>query len=1119
MNIINDTSSQTVITTLPTITGIFNPFITSNELYTGFYTRTQVDNIPALSNFYNKTTIDNNYYTKTSTDNLLNAKENILTFSSPLSRSVNTISINLNNYATWVGLNSCNYITNAALIPYATFAAINSSNFANNNLVVKYNDLITSNFANNNLVVKYSNLITSNFANNNLVVKYTDLTTSNFITNTALTPYATYTALNTCNYITNTALTPYATYTALNTCNYITNTALTPYATYTALNSSNFLTSTSANSTYLRLSGGQMTGTIGFGVAPSASILINCYNASSTAFQNIQMMNNVGEFFYFGMAGNAVGNGSYLNNFFIQSSKGLVFNSTNKTHTGTPDMIINNASVGINTTAPNTTYKLDVNGALRVNSNINITGSASNQLIFDNVLNGRKIVISSNHSIGVDGDGMIFAASGFRFAKANNINDIVFTISAVGDLTFAGTIFSGAISTGGGILASSLTLGSTGDIITVRNITASGTVSANSFTEGGVALSSKYLQTASLGNYATWVGVNSSNFLTTTTANSTYLRLNGASDMTGKLTNNSGLTGAPTIGDYGGNGDRLILWKGGGNYPYSLGINGGTMWYSVPGTSIHNFYVNGTSKFQVNPSGVGLTGFLVITGTNPAFFFGGGGGAALGQASSASQFSTSALTGDCILRAQPSTRLILQTGDGGAHFFINSAGNVFVVNSLFVANMQIYDYLFNSTGTTHSSISDFNTVSSFGYRFFTNTTNGPGTQGTLNQFYSWYIGLGSEYPASQFGCQFALPRDITNPVLSVRFKENNVWRAWTEITARVLNGTATFTVNVWHKSSDNQQRLYFENNTTTYIQGQGTNPIIFRNNANEDIMTLNSIGKITCKTINVSGFDGITLRIDGANNYWNIYTGTTPTTLKTNSLIFFHGASGIASNWWLDGTQTNTNADISDKRSKYNVREFLALETIKKLKPKSYDVIDDKDVKFQYGFIAQDIEEIDELKKLVFSEPNYVANVNSYGTRRNDGGGCIITAHDDLTGKIEVGDELKLVSDNNEDKEFVLDATPYHNRYKRRYAKITEIISPTEFKVDCEVNKLCCNDDDPFLIYGKKVDDAKSLDYNSFIALNTKAIQELYDIINKQQQQIDLLREDYVRLLSKIQLE
>jgi hypothetical protein len=156
-----------------------------------------------------------------------------------------------------------------------------------------------------------------------------------------------------------------------------------------------------------------------------------------------------------------------------------------------------------------------MSGALTVNGNININSSATNKLIFDNVLNNRKIELSTNHSIGVDNNGMIFAASAFRFAKATNINDIVFTVSAVGDLSFAGTIYSGAISTGGGILASSLTLGSTGDIITVRNITASGTVSANSFTEGGVSLSSKYLTSASLAG--------------------TYLKLDGTNSMTGNL--------------------------------------------------------------------------------------------------------------------------------------------------------------------------------------------------------------------------------------------------------------------------------------------------------------------------------------------------------------------------------------------------------------------------------------------------------------------------------------------------------------------------------------------------------------------------------------------------------
>ena len=107
---------------------------------------------------------------------------------------------------------------------------------------------------------------------------------------------------------------------------------------------------------------------------------------------------------------------------------------------------------------------------------------------------------------------------------------------------------------------------------------------------------------------------------------------------------------------------------------------------------------------------------------------------------------------------------------------------------------------------------------------------------------------------------------------------------------------------------------------------------------------------------------------------------------------------GYISNGTLNGTQTNTQADMSDRRSKYHIQDFSALETINKLKPKSFDVLDDKDVRFQYGFIAQDIEEIDEWKKLVFTEPNYIANVNSYGTRRNEDGCCIITANDDLIG-------------------------------------------------------------------------------------------------------------------------
>jgi hypothetical protein len=85
------------------------------------------------------------------------------------------------------------------------------------------------------------------------------------------------------------------------------------------------------------------------------------------------------------------------------------------------------------------------------------------------------------------------------------------------------------------------------------------------------------------------------------TNNTNYLRLAATTnDLTGKLAilNSAGLTGH-NLEIMVDSGDRMILWKGNaGAYPYSLGMNGGTMWYSVPTGAVHNFYVNGTSNMK-----------------------------------------------------------------------------------------------------------------------------------------------------------------------------------------------------------------------------------------------------------------------------------------------------------------------------------------------------------------------------------------------------------------------------------------------------------------------------------------------------------------------------------------
>jgi hypothetical protein len=461
--------TKTEVDSLTTLTNFYNKTAIDTNIYTktqsdnNYYSKTAIDN-----NIYTKTQSDANYYSKTATDTLLNAKQATLTFSAPLLNTANNISINLNSYVPFSALSSSNYINNTSLLSYTPFTALNSSNYVNNNLAVKYTDITSSNF-------------------DTIALR-----------NTSLLSYTPFTALNSSNYVNN-------------------NLAVK----YTDITSSNFLTTSTANTTYLKLDGS---------ASMTSKLLLLTGGNGNPSFATTNGGSGDRIVFQSGIAGSVLpySIGYSLNNLWISAPQTASINTyidgSIKWSVGSTGGIlygILNATTlqegGTNLDAKylRLSGASAMSGALTVNGNININSSATNKLIFDNVLNNRKIELSTNHSIGVDNNGMIFSASAFRFAKATNINDIVFTVSAVGDLSFAGTIYSGAISTGGGILASSLTLGSTGDIITVRNITASGTVSANSFTEGGVSLSSKYLTTASLAT--------------------TYLKLDGTNSMTGNL--------------------------------------------------------------------------------------------------------------------------------------------------------------------------------------------------------------------------------------------------------------------------------------------------------------------------------------------------------------------------------------------------------------------------------------------------------------------------------------------------------------------------------------------------------------------------------------------------------
>ena len=71
------------------------------------------------------------------------------------------------------------------------------------------------------------------------------------------------------------------------------------------------------------------------------------------------------------------------------------------------------------------------------------------------------------------------------------------------------------------------------------------------------------------------------------------------------------VVGSPTMAVNGGAADRVVLWPGTStSYPYSLGMNSSTMWYSVPGGSFHQLLVNNTEVMRVTAGGVSQTGLI-----------------------------------------------------------------------------------------------------------------------------------------------------------------------------------------------------------------------------------------------------------------------------------------------------------------------------------------------------------------------------------------------------------------------------------------------------------------------------------------------------------------------------
>ena len=280
-------------------------------------------------------------------------------------------------------------------------------------------------------------------------------------------------------------------------------------------------------------------------------------------------------------------------------------------------------NVGISTTGPNSYSVLTLG-----NGNIS-TNFTSGAISFAYAGSGFNHFINSRHFNGASNNG-----NALDFLLNNSTTATGSTAPNFGNVLAMSVTGSGV-----GIFTSSPAY--TLDVSGTTRITGSMTSGTHLITNGSLQATGNSNTLGSLYTTGGNVGIN------TATPGITL-------DVAGKLgTYSNTNTAAPTVGNSGGTGDRVILYPGSStNYPYSLGINGSTMWYSVPSGSQHSTYVNGTVMQSVTATGVGVgTGgpecLLQLYSGTPTFnmsgngnggvatFYLGGGGIGSGQSKTA----------------------------------------------------------------------------------------------------------------------------------------------------------------------------------------------------------------------------------------------------------------------------------------------------------------------------------------------------------------------------------------------------------------------------------------------------------------------------------------------------
>jgi hypothetical protein len=205
--------------------------------------------------------------------------------------------------------------------------------------------------------------------------------------------------------------------------------------------------------------------------------------------------------------------------------------------------------------------------------------------------------------------------------------------------------------------------------------------------------------------------------------------------------------------------------------------------------------------------------------------------------------------------------------------------------------------------------------------------------------------------------------------------------------------------------------------------------------------------------------------------YFNYSTALTQVTTAGN---IGNTCAKFGSDIWVEGTI----AASSDTRIKNNVNDInddSALQKILSISPKTYNYIDfiNRGSNLVYGFLAQQIKEV--IPEAVSIETQFIPNI--YSLCEVDGSNLLLNSNI-YTSNLKVSDKLLIYIDE-----------------KSLEISIKEI-SSNKIEIDTEIN------DSNVFVYGTKINDFHTLNKSYIYTLNVCATQELYKIMQEQQNTI-----------------